>query len=153
MLTFKVFVINKQTGFHIFHLGSTLQILTTFPKHQFCEVCKDQEQIYQKKKYFFFLPFISSKYSTALCNMSWETEGGIQLDLSSFGLYCAFLLKDKYWNISKSLVLNFSEIRFWFSEWNSSYLLQHFKNQLPIIWAFFKAQGQAQLLVLSPFSE
>lgn len=144
MLTFKVFVINKWTGFHIFHLGSTLQILTTFPKHQICEVCKDQEQIYQKIKLFFIYLFFFIQLSLPRIALPCVTCHGRPREVFSyiwalFGLYCAFLLKDKNWNISKSLVLNFSGIRLWFSGWNSSYLLQHFKNQLPIIWAFFKA--------------
>lgn len=48
VLTFNVFVINKQRDFRVFHLGSTVKIFITFPKQQICEVDKGQEQIYQE---------------------------------------------------------------------------------------------------------
>lgn len=49
VLTFNVFVINKQRDFRVFHLGSTVKIFITFPKQQICEVDKGQERIYQEE--------------------------------------------------------------------------------------------------------
>lgn len=147
----------KQTGFHIFQLGITLQKLTTFPKHQICEVDKDSARDLWKNRMSGFFSHLLLSSVALPCEACHGTRREVFHHIwvpMDFTLLKRSLLKrdanSPPTEISRSLVLNVGGTRFWFSGRQSSHLLWHSKKQLPIIWVFLKAVDQAQHLTSSP---
>lgn len=119
-----------QTGFHIFQLGITLQKLTTFPKHQICEVDKDSgTDLWKNRISGFFSRLLLPNVAPPVKHVM--GVGG-KCSVESGLLWTLLSWREVSWRemqrtnsplteISRSLVLNVGGSRFWFSERQSSH--------------------------------